>query len=186
LTDRRIELSPEKIAVPDGFIGPGYGVPTAEGVETIRLVAHTEGIFLDPTYTAKAMAGLIDEIRSGRIREGEIVVFLHSGGEEEREEHARSMCGALGHAVGSTELPARMERSVPSGHTGDRRCLMPRGSCDKQGSVGGNRAESHGLPSLDTLPAAEMRRWVASINPLQYAFSGRRMVDPGHKRAQRR
>jgi D-cysteine desulfhydrase family pyridoxal phosphate-dependent enzyme len=81
LTDRRIELSPEKIAVPDGFIGPGYGVPTAEGVETIRLVAHTEGIFLDPTYTAKAMAGLIDEIRSGRIREGEIVVFLHSGGE---------------------------------------------------------------------------------------------------------
>jgi D-cysteine desulfhydrase family pyridoxal phosphate-dependent enzyme len=81
LADRQVELSAEKIAVPDGFIGPGYGVPTAEGVEAIRLVAHTEGIFLDPTYTAKAMAGLIDEIRSGRIGKGEVVVFLHSGGE---------------------------------------------------------------------------------------------------------
>ena len=61
--------------------GSAYGVPTSEGVAAIRLVARTEGVFLDPVYTGKAMAGLIAEIRSGKIREGETVVFLHTGGE---------------------------------------------------------------------------------------------------------
>ena len=81
LAGHPLELGPEEIIVRDGFIGPGYGVPTPEGIEAIRLVARTEGLFLDPTYTAKAMAGLIDEIRSGRIRSEEVVVFLHTGGE---------------------------------------------------------------------------------------------------------
>ncbi len=81
LAGHPLELGPEEIIVRDGFIGPGYGVPTPEGIEAIRLVARTEGLFLDPTYTAKAMAGLIDEIRSGRIKSEEVVVFLHTGGE---------------------------------------------------------------------------------------------------------
>ena len=81
LVGHPLELGPEEITVRDGFIGRGYGVPTQEGIEAIRLVARTEGLFLDPTYTAKAMAGLIDEIRSGGIRRDEIVVFLHTGGE---------------------------------------------------------------------------------------------------------
>jgi len=81
LVGRPIELSADDILVRDGFIGRGYGIPTPEGIEAIRFVARSEGIFLDPTYTGKAMAGLIAEIRSGRLGKGETVVFLHTGGE---------------------------------------------------------------------------------------------------------
>ena len=62
------------------FIGQGYGIPTQACLEAIGLLAQTEGIFLDPTYTGKAMAGLISHIRQGRIDPGETVVFLHTGG----------------------------------------------------------------------------------------------------------
>jgi len=81
LAGRRLEVQAEDVLVRDGFIGPGYGLPTPEGAEAIRLVARTEGIFLDPTYTGKAMAGLLAEIRSGRIGRDATVVFLHTGGE---------------------------------------------------------------------------------------------------------
>jgi D-cysteine desulfhydrase family pyridoxal phosphate-dependent enzyme len=81
LAGHAIEVRPDEVIVRDGFIGPGYGIPTPEGAEAIRLVARTEGIFLDPTYTGKAMAGLMAEIRSGRIGKDETVVFLHTGGE---------------------------------------------------------------------------------------------------------
>ena len=76
-----IHIAPDDISVRDGFIGDGYGIPSAEGIEAIRLLSRTEGLFLDPTYTSKAMAGLIGEIRAGRIRKGETVVFVHTGGE---------------------------------------------------------------------------------------------------------
>ncbi|MBI3361780.1 MAG: D-cysteine desulfhydrase family protein [Chloroflexi bacterium] len=81
LAGHKIDLSPDDILVHDGYIGPGYGIPTPEGIEAIRLVARTEGTFFDPTYTGKGMAGLIGEIRAGRIGAGETVVFLHTGGE---------------------------------------------------------------------------------------------------------
>jgi D-cysteine desulfhydrase family pyridoxal phosphate-dependent enzyme len=81
LAGREIEVRPEEALVRDGFIGPGYGIPTPEGIDAIRLAARTEGIFFDPTYTGKAMAGLSAEIRSGRIGKDETVVFLHTGGE---------------------------------------------------------------------------------------------------------
>ena len=48
--------------------------------EALRLVASTEGIILDPVYSGKAMAGLIDHVRTGRIGKGETVIFLHTGG----------------------------------------------------------------------------------------------------------
>ena len=53
---------------------------TAGGREAMRLLAGTEGIILDPVYSAKAMAGLIDHVRTGRIGKGQTVVFLHTGG----------------------------------------------------------------------------------------------------------
>lgn len=81
LAGHEIEVKPEDVIVRDGFIGRGYGIPTPEGAEAIRLVARTEGIFFDPTYTGKGMAGLIAEIQSGRITGDETVVFLHTGGE---------------------------------------------------------------------------------------------------------
>ena len=71
----------ERITVLDGYIGDGYGLPTEAGEEAIGLLARTEGVLLDPVYTAKAMAGLLDAIRSGRIGEDETVLFWHTGGQ---------------------------------------------------------------------------------------------------------
>ena len=61
-----------------GWIGPGYGVPSAAGQEAARLVAATEGVFLDPVFGAKAMAALVADCRAGRVRGPQ--VFLVSGG----------------------------------------------------------------------------------------------------------
>ena len=46
----------------------------------MRIVAHSEGIILDPVYTAKAMDGLVKHIRNGRFQRDEVVIFLHTGG----------------------------------------------------------------------------------------------------------
>jgi L-cysteate sulfo-lyase len=62
------------------YVGPGYGQPTPGMVEAVRMVASLEGILLDPVYSGKAMAGLIDQIRKGQIGKAERVVFLHTGG----------------------------------------------------------------------------------------------------------
>ena len=69
------------VSVDDGFVGGGYGVPTDESRAAIELLARTEAIFLDPTYTAKAMAGLIARIRAGEFREDQTVLFWHTGGQ---------------------------------------------------------------------------------------------------------
>jgi len=92
LTGHSLALEPSDVVVRDGFIGPGYGVPSQEGIEAIRLLARTEGIFLDPTYTGKAMAGLVSEIRSGVIGKDETVVFIHTGGEPALFAHAEVLC----------------------------------------------------------------------------------------------
>ncbi len=70
----------EEVDVDESYIGERYGVVTREGREALRLVAETEGVFLDPVYSSKAMSGLIDQIRRGRIAASETVVFLHTGG----------------------------------------------------------------------------------------------------------
>lgn len=64
----------------DEYVGDRYGQVTFEGKEALKLVARTEGIFLDPVYTGKAMAGLIDHIRQAKILRDQTVVFLHTGG----------------------------------------------------------------------------------------------------------
>lgn len=64
----------------DDYFAPAYGVPNDEGMEAVRLLARLEGIFLDPVYTGKAMAGLIDGISRNRfLRQGPIL-FIHTGG----------------------------------------------------------------------------------------------------------
>ncbi|MCF2571206.1 D-cysteine desulfhydrase [Brevibacterium sp. UCMA 11754] len=62
------------------YFGTGYALPTPGMIEAVRLFAQTEGILLDPVYTGKAAAGLIDLIRQGRFGLDEHVVFIHSGG----------------------------------------------------------------------------------------------------------
>ncbi len=63
------------------YVGDGYGIPTEGMAEALMMMARLEGIFLDPVYSGKAMAGLIDLIRKGRFRKDENVVFLHTGGQ---------------------------------------------------------------------------------------------------------
>lgn len=70
-----------KIEVDDGFVGAGYGVPTPASTEALELVARREGILLDPTYTAKAMAGLIARVRAGEFTADQTVLFWHTGGQ---------------------------------------------------------------------------------------------------------
>ena len=70
-----LDLDPAQLArgtaieVDDRFVGDGYGVPTDESREAMELTARTEAIFLDPTYTAKAMAGLIAYVRKQKFTE---------------------------------------------------------------------------------------------------------------------
>ncbi len=64
----------------DGYVGPGYGRADKHVFETIRRVATTEGIILDPVYTGKAFDALLTEISKGRFRDAADIVFLHTGG----------------------------------------------------------------------------------------------------------
>lgn len=77
-----VELSvkPEELHVLTEHFGKEYGDPTPEMVEAVKLTAQTEGILLDPIYTGKAMAGLIDQVRKGVYTKDENVLFWHTGG----------------------------------------------------------------------------------------------------------
>ncbi|MCF8511472.1 MAG: D-cysteine desulfhydrase [Rhodobacteraceae bacterium] len=81
----------EKLGCPDvvqrsdviadtSYVGSGYGIPRADTLEAIRMFAELEAILLDPVYSGKAAAGLIDYCRKGKFKKGERVVFLHTGG----------------------------------------------------------------------------------------------------------
>ena len=63
-----------------GQVGAGYAAMTPAAREAIRLAARTEGIFLDPTYTARALAGLIARVTGGDIKREDRTVFMHTGG----------------------------------------------------------------------------------------------------------
>jgi len=67
------------IVIDPAQLGDGYGRPTAAADEATRLLARTEGILVDPIYTAKALAGLVALVRSGRL-DGRRAVFWHAGG----------------------------------------------------------------------------------------------------------
>ena len=75
-----VNITPEDVTIYDEYLGEKYGVPTKECLEAIKLVAQTEGLFLDPVYTGKGMAGLIDLIKRERFTSEDTVVFLHTGG----------------------------------------------------------------------------------------------------------
>jgi L-cysteate sulfo-lyase len=62
------------------YVGPGYGIPQADTLEAVRMFAELEGILLDPVYSGKGAAGLIDYCRKGRFKKGQRIVFLHTGG----------------------------------------------------------------------------------------------------------
>jgi len=75
-----VTVTADDLVTSQAHIGEGYGIPTPEGLEAIRLLAVGDGVLLDPTYTAKAMAALIADVRSGAINPDETILFLHTGG----------------------------------------------------------------------------------------------------------
>ena len=77
----RLQFTPEQVLVKDEYAGPGYGVLTGAEKEAIALFAKYEGLLLDPVYTGRAAAGLIDLIRQGFFRKEETVLFWHTGGQ---------------------------------------------------------------------------------------------------------
>jgi L-cysteate sulfo-lyase len=62
------------------YVGPGYGFPAADTIAAINMAARLDGILLDPVYSGKGMAGLIDLIKKGFFKKGQNIVFLHTGG----------------------------------------------------------------------------------------------------------
>ena len=75
-----LDILPGDVVVFDEYIGEGYGMVDRSVAQAIRLVFQTEGIVLDPVYTAKAMVGLIDLIKTGFFKPTDKVVFMHTGG----------------------------------------------------------------------------------------------------------
>jgi D-cysteine desulfhydrase len=76
----RIEFTPADVLVNADYCDAGYGVVTEREQEAIRLFARHEGLLLDPVYTGRAAAGMIDLIRKGFFKKDETVLFLHTGG----------------------------------------------------------------------------------------------------------
>jgi D-cysteine desulfhydrase/L-cysteate sulfo-lyase len=75
-----VEVRPEDVVNFADFVGPGYGRPSPQGIEAVRLFARTEGLVLDPVYTGKCAAALIAHARTGRLSRDDTAVFVHTGG----------------------------------------------------------------------------------------------------------
>lgn len=73
-------VAAEEVDADEGYIAPGYGLPSPGGRDALRLLATTEAILLDPVYSAKAMAALIADVRTGAYPPGSVLVFIHTGG----------------------------------------------------------------------------------------------------------
>ncbi|UQB06129.1 pyridoxal-phosphate dependent enzyme [Clavibacter nebraskensis] len=80
LAERGTGIGAEALRIDEGRVGSGYAHLTDEARDALALVARTTGILLDPTYTARAAAGLAAAVRDGSIRPDDRVVLWHSGG----------------------------------------------------------------------------------------------------------
>ena len=78
--DLEVDFTTADFENDDSFVGERYGIPTEAGLEAVRTVARSEGILLDPVYTAKAMSGLFAHIREGRLSAETPLIFMHTGG----------------------------------------------------------------------------------------------------------
>ena len=74
------KISRNKILVDDEYVGEGYGIPNEGTIEAISLLAKKESILLDPVYSGKGMAGLINLVRMGTFKKDQKILFLHTGG----------------------------------------------------------------------------------------------------------
>jgi D-cysteine desulfhydrase len=74
------DIPREAVLCFDEYVGPGYSLPTPEMAEAVKMLARLEGVLIDPVYTGKAMAGLIDLVRKGTFNKDENILFVHTGG----------------------------------------------------------------------------------------------------------
>ena len=96
LLDLDLEFAPEEVTNHGDYIGERYGVLSEAAREAFLLAARSEGLILDPVYTSKAMAGLIDHVRRGLVGEDEVVVFVHTGGNPAVFAYAEDLLGGPG------------------------------------------------------------------------------------------
>lgn len=75
-----LNINKSDIKIIDGYVGKGYGLSSQEEIDIIKRVASAEGIILDPVYTGKAILGLADQIRQGKFKPEENILFIHTGG----------------------------------------------------------------------------------------------------------
>jgi 1-aminocyclopropane-1-carboxylate deaminase/D-cysteine desulfhydrase-like pyridoxal-dependent ACC family enzyme len=75
-----MRVAANDVSILHDYIGAGYAKTTGEGLAAMRLAARADAILLDPVYTGKAMAGLIDQTRLGRLDRNDTVIFVHTGG----------------------------------------------------------------------------------------------------------
>lgn len=80
LLDLNEPVTSNDVVLNEDYVGEAYEKPTPEALKAIKLVAQTEGILLDPIYTGRAMAGLIDLVEQGHLKRDDNVVFFHTGG----------------------------------------------------------------------------------------------------------
>ncbi|WP_420326595.1 1-aminocyclopropane-1-carboxylate deaminase/D-cysteine desulfhydrase [Mameliella sp.] len=80
LLDLEQRFTPEDLRIENDYVGPGYSIPSEQGNAAILRTGHAEGVLLDPVYTGKAMAGIIDLAQRGAIEQGSDVLFVHCGG----------------------------------------------------------------------------------------------------------
>jgi L-cysteate sulfo-lyase len=78
--ERKGCVAREDIVADCNYVGPGYGEPTESMNEAVLMLARKEGLLFDPVYSGKALAGMIDYIRTGRFKADQRIVFLHTGG----------------------------------------------------------------------------------------------------------
>ena len=80
MLDVNIEFTHDMINHDNNYVGEKYGAATKEGIKAIKLLAKKEGIILDPVYTSKGFAALIDYVKKGIIKKDENVIFMFTGG----------------------------------------------------------------------------------------------------------
>jgi L-cysteate sulfo-lyase len=72
----------EQVMANCDYVGEGYGISTGESIAAIEVFARREAILLDPVYSGKGAAGLIDLLQRGEFAADENIVFLHTGGSQ--------------------------------------------------------------------------------------------------------
>lgn len=94
--DLGLGIGPADVIVNDEYLGSGYGAVGRDVADVIRLIFQSEGIVLDPVYTAKAMAGLVDLVKKGVFKKSDRIVFYHTGGTPALFPYRRELLSYLG------------------------------------------------------------------------------------------